>query len=141
MRRFKFGKLVRDEVVYQILRSGAQPTYRYLEEKDYIDELTRKLIEEVSEFYQMDDINDKMTELADMQEVIDHLLRAIGKTKKELKQTQKIKNKESGSFQHGIYIDYVDCENDYEWLGYYLSNPVRYPEIKIEQTKSGVSVN
>lgn len=140
MRRFKFDKLVRDEVVYKILKSGAEPKYRYLDEKNYIDELTRKMIEEVSEFYEMEDVNDKLSELADMQEIVDYLLKAIGKTRKDLKDAQKAKNQENGSFRHGIYIDYVDCREGYEWMDYYLRNPLRYPEMNIQQTKTSALV-
>jgi len=140
MRRFKFDKLVRDEVVYKIMKSGAEPNYRYLDEKEYIDELTRKMIEEVSEFYEVTDVNDKLCELADMQEIIDYLLKGIGKNKKDLKDAQKIKNKENGSYRHGIYIDYVDCRDGYEWMDYYLKNPLRYPEINIQPAKTPAMV-
>jgi hypothetical protein len=68
-------------------------------------------------------------ELADVQEVLDNLLEVLGVSKEEFSEIQKKKNEKAGSFKKKQYIDSVGVEENSEWLGYYLKNPDKYPEI------------
>lgn len=129
MRRFKFNKLVRDNIVEKIISGGGNPIWRKLDQEEYIVELKKKLIEETKE---LDEANadEVLKELADAQEIIDNLVEAIGSSKKDLSEQQVKKNNQNGSFKNRQYIDIVEVADDAVEIDYYLKNSDRYPEIK-----------
>jgi predicted house-cleaning noncanonical NTP pyrophosphatase (MazG superfamily) len=130
MRRFHFAKLVRDKIVKGSLESGNNPVYRTLSDPEFLEELKKKLLEEALEVPQTQNPHELAKELADVQEVIDHLLKVLCLSKFQLKQLQRAKNRARGSFHKRQYIDYVDTRDDSRWIDYYLANPDKYPEIK-----------
>jgi hypothetical protein len=73
--------------------------------------------------------NDLTEELADIQELIDILLKTLHVTKKDFNKTRKNKNIVAGSFKNKQYIDYADIKEDSEWIQYYIRNSEKYPEI------------
>src|SRR3990172_8197550 len=114
IRKFKFEKLARDEIVQGIIGAGNKPTLRTLMTDEYIEELKKKILEE----------------LADIEEVTENILRAFGLRKYEILKIQRKKNAKRGSFKKRHYVEKVEVEDGNEWLDYYLSNPDKYPEIK-----------
>lgn len=136
MRKFKFAKLVRDKIVDGIVKAGNKPTWRTLSTVEYVEQLKRKVFEESKEVSQTAG-DDLIKEIADIQEVIDNLLVALNISKEQLEDFQRKKNEKAGSFKNRQYIEYVETNNDSEWVNYYLSNPIKYPEITVEsKTKS-----
>lgn len=129
MRTFKFSKLVRDKIVESIITSGNNPKWRTLSNEDYIQELKKKIIEESSELIGADK-EEAVREIADIQEIIDNLIEALGVSKKQLVHVQKEKNKEKGSFKKRQYIDVVEVQDDAKEIEYYLKYPEKYPEVK-----------
>ncbi|MCD4704500.1 nucleoside triphosphate pyrophosphohydrolase [bacterium] len=131
MRYFKFNKLVRDKIVddmgnYNIIPYGI----KVLNDKEYIKELSRKIIEEAKELNNISSIEDLKEELADVQEVIDCLKKVLKMNNKDIEKYQKKKIKKFGAFKKRTYIEYVGSEQDNKWINYYLENPDKYPEIK-----------
>ncbi len=61
-----YNKLVRDGIPEIIARDGKKPVTRILDDKEYIDELVKKLGEEYEEFK----TELSLEELADIQEVV-----------------------------------------------------------------------
>lgn len=128
-RKFKFEKLVRDRIVEHIKKNGAKPHFRKLGDTEYIEELKKKVLEEAKEIPTVKDNNELVSEIADLQEVLDYLIKTLGVSKKELRRLQKVKNKKAGSFKKRHYIDYVETKKSGEWVDYYLARPKKYPEI------------
>jgi predicted house-cleaning noncanonical NTP pyrophosphatase (MazG superfamily) len=131
MRYFKFDKLVRDEIVYQILRNGDLPKYRYLDDKEFIELLKCKLQEEINELRDADSEEKLMEELADVEELVECMLESLGKKYRDLRSLQVKKRKINGSFKKRMYVEYVRCEDSSKWLKYYEKNKEKYPEIAI----------
>ena len=131
MRKFKFGKLVRDNIVEQIISVGNKPNWRILTNNEYIQELKNKIVEESSEIPRSDNPEEVAKELVDIQEIIDNLLLALKINKKQFNEIKKLKNSKNGSFKKKHYIEYVETgDNETKWVKYYLDNPDKYPEIK-----------
>ena len=129
MRKFKFAKLVRDKIVENITAGGNKLKWKILSQKEYLDELKNKILEEAEEIPKTDK-KELVIELADIQEIIDNLLRTLKVNKREFTEIQRQKNKKAGSFKKRHYIDYAEVKEDSKWIEYYLKNPNKYPEIK-----------
>lgn len=129
MRKFKFGKLVRDRIVEGIISAGNKPIWKTLSSEEYLQELKKKLLEEAQEIPKTSS-DDVVKELADIQEIIDNLLEVLGISKSEFTEVQKRKNEKAGSFKNHQYIDTVEAKDDSGWVDFYLSRPDKYPEIK-----------
>jgi predicted house-cleaning noncanonical NTP pyrophosphatase (MazG superfamily) len=128
MRTFRFDKLVRDKIVEQQQQGGGNPDYKVLEGAEYLEAMKTKILEEAGEM-SIDDASELLKELADLQEVIDCMLEAIGSSKEQLAEAQAQKNAKAGSFKKRLFIRTVAVPDDNEWIDYYLKNPERYPEI------------
>jgi predicted house-cleaning noncanonical NTP pyrophosphatase (MazG superfamily) len=129
MRTFVFNKLVRDKIVRQQQQAGGQPDYKVLADAEYLQALKAKILEEAAEM-DTKDKDDLVKELADLQEVLDCMLDAIGSSKEELAKAQAKKNTKAGSFKERHFINAVTVPDDNQWIDYYLKNADRYPEIK-----------
>lgn len=129
MRKFRFDKLVRDKIVEKTNSSGDKAYYKKLSKKEHIKELKNKLLEEIKEL-ETENREEFMEEIADLQEIIDVLMKLsnISKSDVIIKQTQK--NEMNGSFFKGEYIEYVELRETSPWVKRFLKNPEKYPEIK-----------
>lgn len=131
MRYFKFGKLVRDEIVYKILKNGDLPKYRYIDESEYMSLLKAKMFEEVVELRDANDSEKIVQELADVLELVECILDSLGLKYRDLKSVQANKRKDNGSFRKRMFVEYVRCEENSKWLDYYVKNNEKYPEIAV----------
>jgi 8-oxo-dGTP diphosphatase len=95
-----YNKLVRDEIIKIIENNGKQVRYKILNDAEYIIELNKKLLEEVNEFVENNDIE----ELADVFEVIYTILKVRGVDMKEVENVRIKKKEERGGFKNKIYI-------------------------------------
>ena len=93
------GKLVRDKIPQIIQADGKSPLIRTLSEEDYLQELDKKLNEEVAE-YQADK---SIEEMADVLEVLYAICEARGHSLEELEQVRKEKSDKRGAFKERIY--------------------------------------
>ncbi len=129
--KFKYAKLVRDKIPELIKKDGAKLIKtKILNQKDYLSELKRKLIEEAEELLAADKREEILGELGDMQEILDSILAVLHYKSKDLKKTQSKKNKANGAFKKKIYIDRIEVDNNFSWLEYHLKNKHKYPLIK-----------
>lgn len=129
MRRFRFDKLVRDGIVPAIEAAGNRPEYRVLEDEEYVMELKKKLVEEMAEVPGASG-DDLVEELADVMEIVDALLVTLGVSEEELRAVMDKKREKVGGFEDRLYVEYVDADDESEWVEYYLENPDKYPEVK-----------
>jgi len=125
--KFAFKKLVRDKIPEQQIANGDTPKYWKLKDVDYVKELIRKLNEEVVEFGRENNLEE---EIADVEEILDCLIRVIKSNRNKINMIREKKNAKTGSFLKRLYVDYVEVNSNSPWLQYFLKNPDKYPEIK-----------
>jgi predicted house-cleaning noncanonical NTP pyrophosphatase (MazG superfamily) len=95
-----YNKLVRDKIPEIIRANGEMPVTRILDDKEYLQELVRKLDEEVAEF--KSDMS--LEELADIQEVVLALADTIA-NREELEKVRVEKAKARGRFHEKIFLE------------------------------------
>jgi len=103
------NKLVRDKVP-QIIRENQQiPTVRKLDDEDFVNELLRKLEEEIQEVIgARNDKEELMREISDVYEVIDTIIGLYKLDKSLILELQKKKKQERGGFKERIYLESVE---------------------------------
>lgn len=103
-----YNKLVRDRIPEIIIGNGGAPFTRILDDKEYKEELEKKLNEEYQEVLGATETNDRIEELADMLEIIDALANVEGKTLDDVIEVQKQKRLKRGGFSKKIYLEKVE---------------------------------
>lgn len=107
--KYIYNKLVRDKIPENINKgNNKKAIYRILDEKEYIKELNKKLLEEANEFIEE---NDK-EELADLFEVIEAIIKYKDIDKNEVEEIKKNKKIKKGAFKEKIYLEYVEEEKE-----------------------------
>jgi len=131
MPSFYFRKLVRDKVLQRCLDDPkVHTTYRTLDLAEYKKELLAKVHEETDEIPVLDEKDDEvLSEIADVQAVVDALISSYGYTKDEVTAAQMKKQEKNGAFDDRAYIEKVDLEDDSEWIEYFRNAPEKYEEI------------
>lgn len=100
-----YKKLVRDNIPAIIQANGQKPLVRRLDsDKEYLEELIRKLKEEVSEF----EDDRSIEELADIKEVLVAIREALGIHADELEEARQKKAAKNGRFSQRIYLEGVE---------------------------------
>ena len=99
----KVGKLVRDKIPEIIIADGKKPIIRILEQEEYLQELDRKLNEEICE-YQADK---SVEEMADVLEVLFAICQARGYSVDELMEVRNIKREKRGGFKKKLLLEKV----------------------------------
>lgn len=129
---FKYDKLVRDKMPEIISKEGWSLKQKKLSEPSFKKALRVKLVEEVEEFLEAKDRRHTLVELADVQEIIEALVRSYGFTKQELSSAQREKKKRTGGYKNKTYIDSISYlpGADETWLKYHLKNRKKFPLIK-----------
>ena len=105
--RYTYNKLVRDKIPESIdSEPGRKSKYRILDDKEYLNELNKKVIEEANEFVEENSIE----ELGDLMEVINALIKLKGYDMEDVYKVMKKKADKKGAFNNRIYLEYVDEE-------------------------------
>jgi predicted house-cleaning noncanonical NTP pyrophosphatase (MazG superfamily) len=127
-RTFRLNKLVRDKIVQSTEEQGGSAEHRVLEAEELRRALLNKLNEELVEL--MYGHEPDLEKLADIGEVIEGIAVSLGKTVTELHAVQYDKRRKVGGFTTGVYVETVTLPEGNEWVDYYASNPIRFPEVK-----------
>jgi predicted house-cleaning noncanonical NTP pyrophosphatase (MazG superfamily) len=130
MRKFKSNRLVRDKIIAGIVAEGSKAGFRILNDEEYQEELKKKVREEANELPEAEG-EEVLKELADIQETVDCLVKALGLSKKQLRETQKQKRVKAGSFKKRHFLETVEMADDCKWLDYYLKSTDKFQEIKL----------
>ena len=96
-----YNKLVRDNIEEIMIKNGAKPVTRILDDKEYINELNKKLFEEVQEYLESENIE----ELADIEEVILAILKVKKESRDNLEKIRKDKVNKRGAFDKKIFLE------------------------------------
>lgn len=99
-----YNKLVRDKIPSIIAQDKKSCVTRILSQEEYLQALNAKLAEELNEYEESLDLS----ELADLQEVINAIVKAQGMTKQDFEAIRLKKRKSNGGFDKGIFLVNVD---------------------------------
>jgi len=130
MPTFIFNKLVRDQVLQRCLDDPKVRTeYRFLDAGEFKKELIAKVHEEAAEIPVVEVPDDEvLSEIADVQAVIDSLIEVYGYTKEDVAVAQRQKAAKNGAFEKRAYIHSVELDDDSEWIAYFRKSPEKYEE-------------
>ena len=95
----KEGKLVRDKIPEIFIADGKKPITIILDNEEYLQELYKKLNEEIAE-YQADK---SIEEMADVLEVLFAICEARGHSVEELLEVRDSKREKRGGFEQKIF--------------------------------------
>lgn len=101
-----YQKLVRDKIPEKIKSNNETPVTRILNDKEYKEELEKKLYEEYIEVLNAEKEN-RIEELADMLEVMISLAKLENKSLDDIIKVAKEKNEKRGGFTQKIYLEGV----------------------------------
>ncbi|SCW83441.1 Predicted house-cleaning noncanonical NTP pyrophosphatase, all-alpha NTP-PPase (MazG) superfamily [Paenibacillus tianmuensis] len=102
-----YNKLVRDKIPQIIEASGKQAEIRVLDSAEYIKMLNSKLQEELDEFIEAGEA-EKITELADLVEVIYTILEHKGISIEEFERVRQEKKEKRGGFGERLLLVKVE---------------------------------
>ncbi len=106
--KYIYNKLVRDKIPQRINKvEGKKANYKILNEKQYMDELNKKVIEEAHEFIEENSVE----ELGDLMEVISTIMKIKNITTKDVRKAMEEKRDKKGGFNNKIYLIDVEQEN------------------------------
>jgi predicted house-cleaning noncanonical NTP pyrophosphatase (MazG superfamily) len=101
-----YNKLVRDKIPEIITADGETPVTRVLEQNEYREALYAKLGEELEELRTASEI-DRISELADLQEVLDSLACSYGYSPSGVRAAAEHKRSARGGFAEKIYLEHT----------------------------------
>ena len=105
--KYIYNKLVRDKIPENInSMEGRKCKYKILNDKEYLQELDKKIFEEAHEFVEEHSIE----ELADLMEVILAIMKDRNISIEEVENARQIKNSKKGSLNDKIYL--IDVEQE-----------------------------
>ena len=96
-----YNKLVRDNIEEIMISKGAKPVTRILSDEEYLTELNKKLLEEVNEYLESEDIE----ELADIKEVFLAIIEAKQISNDNLEEIRLNKVKKRGAFKKRLFLE------------------------------------
>jgi predicted house-cleaning noncanonical NTP pyrophosphatase (MazG superfamily) len=135
MRRFKFGKLVRDKMPEILRQQGGHIVSHVLEPSVRLDHLKAKLKEEVEEVLSTITPEDLMDEIADTLEVLQTLAKNQNLSWEDIEKKRQEKQLKRGGFDSYTYVEYLEIESSdpsHLLTQYCLARPQEYPEIPID---------
>jgi len=132
MPKFIVKKLIRDKILQRCLDDPAVETdYSILELEDFKKALIAKIHEEADEVWAENTKDDDvLSELADVQEVVDALVKSYGYTKKDVRDAQARKITKNGAFEERIFVTSFTITGESEWTDYFRANRDKYEEVK-----------
>jgi len=114
-----------------MINQGQKPFgIKTLNDKQFIKELIKKLVEESTEMLAAKNLEELKEELSDVIEITNYLKTSLHLSEKDFRVLLKRKRDEKGGFNKRFYIGRVVTKDDDRWAKYYSSDPNRFPETK-----------
>lgn len=129
MPEFKLNKLVRDKLPYDYKKLGQVAKYKELTLAEHEAELINKLIEEADEMKAVGSIDEIKSEIADVQQALDDLIKLYDINPIEISKIQQKKFDKKGGFSNGFFVETIKLNDDDEWVSYYRANSDIFPEV------------
>lgn len=127
MLTFLCNKLGRDKIFELCQQQNIEIDAYIMNDTAYKQALAKKLQEEAEEVIASSSPDELLEELADVQEVIDALLKAHGFTSDQLRDAQLKKREKKGGFNQKIYISSFSMADDCPAKEYFSKQPHKYP--------------
>lgn len=99
-----YNKLVRDRIPEIIESKNESCKTRILDDKEYLDELNKKILEEVKEYLESGSVE----ELADIEEVLRAILEIKNCSYEDFENIRKTKVEKRGAFKKKIFLESAD---------------------------------
>lgn len=122
---FFCNKLGRDKTVDFCRQTDIEVDCHIMDDQAYKEALLQKLDEEAQEVKSAQ-YHEMLEELADVQEVVDALVKVYGFTKEQLYETQIKKREHKGGFENKVYITSFTVAEDSPLKEYFLNQPAKY---------------
>jgi predicted house-cleaning noncanonical NTP pyrophosphatase (MazG superfamily) len=129
MPKFIINKLVRDNYLNIYQEAGQSVIYKKLSGLALRKALLCKFREETTEYHKAPTADNRLEELADMQEVLDSLAAIDGFSDKDIRKIQEQKRREKGSFSQGIFVQEMELKDSDPWVEYYRNSTEEYEEL------------
>lgn len=126
---FKFGKIIRDQLVDAMQDSGITVYQKELHESEVLVELKKKLLEEVEEVVGSQNEKELLAELGDVLEVVKALASFYGNSLSSVIELAAKKAESKGGFKKHAYVEYIEISESHPHFNYYKKQPKKYPEI------------
>jgi len=124
---FKFHKLIRDNIPNLMEKDKNAKLYtRKLSHEECIKALKNKLLEEASEVIESQNKSELISELGDVLDIIDKIIELENINIKDMISQRQEKNIRNGSFNDGIFAEYLECNEQFKDLQYYKKDPQKY---------------
>lgn len=102
-----FNKLVRDGIPQKLAALGKQFSARQLSEREFLDEVKKKIEEEACELAGAPDRAAQVSELADVYDVLDAFCEAVQITDEELAMARE-KSARKGLFFDRVFLEWTE---------------------------------
>ena len=99
-----YNKLVRDNIPEIMIKNGAKPVTKILDNKEYIKELNKKLLEEVNEYLESEEV----LELVDIEEILLAILKFKNISFEKFNKLREEKAIKRGAFDKRIFLEYEE---------------------------------
>ncbi len=107
-----YNKLIRDKIPEIIEKDNKQAEIEILNESEFLEELKTKLIEEAQEIKSAQDRESMLSELADLQEVMDYIKTYYNINQMEINTQQALKALRRGKFDKRLFLKWVEDNNE-----------------------------
>lgn len=125
MKRYQFNKLIRNKLQDRMKKEGVIVNSTQLTIDQYIHQLKNKIIEEAQEVAEAKTLENLITELADVMEVI-HAITEVCKVNMVEIELARLKKRDiNGYFTVDDYVNYIDVALDNHKVIEYLENKDR----------------
>lgn len=104
----QYNKLIRDRITELIEKDGLEFKTRILDDKEYKQELLKKIVEEAQEVFETTTREDLITELADVLEVIEAIVVANDFNPSEIEKVRMDRKEKRGGFKKKIFLEKME---------------------------------
>ncbi len=108
MSKVAHKKLVRDNIPLIIQEKGKVAEIRVLSDAEYKSELLKKIVEEAKEVQVAVDDESLKKEIADVLEVVEHIMKAFKLDPNDVAEIKKRKKHECGGFEKKIFLEFTE---------------------------------
>lgn len=130
IKKFRFSKLVRDKTPQNLKEEEVKINYiSPKNHKEILSYYKQKLLEEAQEVSEAKNTHELIDEIADCLEVIKGLSNLLEIDAETIEQARQEKFKKRGGFNNKVLIESIELPSFSSWLGYFLKDPKKYPEI------------
>ena len=126
MKKVSFNCLVRDKLPAFLESKECIVHKAVLSNEEFDRALREKLIEESTEVRLAFSKDELIEELADLQEVVEALLRFHSIDKNDVKEAQLKKRETKGGFEHRTFVSEINFEDQNPIAQYYQRNPEKH---------------